>query len=95
MNRNKWLALLVCVNVVLLTAVVLCGTAPRTALAQGTGLADNYLMISGQIQSDRDALYVIDMQARTLHGFAFTRGTRELDWVGSRLLEQDFRNNRN
>jgi hypothetical protein len=95
MNRNKWLALLVCINVMLLAAIVLCGTTPRTAVAQSGGLADNYLMISGQIQSDRDALYVLDMQTRALHAFAFTRGTRELEWAGSRLLEQDFRHNRN
>ena len=94
MNRNTWLTLLVCVNLILLTGVVFVGTTPRTAQAQGIGLADNYVMVAGQIQDGIDALYIIDTGQRTLHTFYFRSGTKEIQWGGYRLLERDFRHNR-
>ncbi len=63
------------------------------AFAQATGLSGNYLAVSGSIQSNFDALYVLDMQTKFLHGFIWHRGRRELEYVGNRQLERDFRNN--
>ena len=94
MNRNTWLTLLVCVNLVLVTGIVFVGTAPRAAHAQGIGLADNYLLVAGQIQEGFDALYVIDSAQRTLHSFYFRKGTKTIEYAGYRLLERDFRHNR-
>ncbi len=94
MNRNTWLAALLCVNLVLVTAIVFVGTTPRAAQAQGIGLADNYLLVAGEIQDGFDALYVIDTSQRTLHSFYFRRGTKDIVWAGYRLLERDFRHNR-
>ncbi len=94
MNKTAWLTLLICVNLILLTALIFVGTSPRPAAAADTGLADKYLVVAGEIQDDRDALYMIDMQERTLHAFFFRRGTRDLQYGGYRLLEQDFRHNR-
>ncbi len=94
MNKNTWLTLLVCVNLVLLTGVILVGTTPRAAQAQGIGLADNYLLVAGQIQEGFDALYIIDTAQRSLHTFYFRRGTKDLQYAGPRLLERDFRHNR-
>lgn len=93
MSKTTWLTLLVCVNLVLLTAIGLFASAPRTALAQGTGLAANYMVVAGRIQSEFDALYLIDLRERTLHAFYFIRGSRELKYAGYRDLERDFRNN--
>jgi hypothetical protein len=94
MNKSTWLTLLVCVNLVLLTGIILVGTTPRAAQAQGIGLADNYLIVAGQIQEGFDALYVIDTAQRTLHSFYFRKGTKDLQWAGYRQLERDFRHNR-
>lgn len=94
MIRNVCLAILVCVNLLLLVALVFVAAPPRAAVAQPGGLADNYLVVTGQIQSEHDALYVLEMQERTLHTFTFRRGTRELEYAGARQLERDFRNNR-
>jgi len=94
MNKSMWLTLLVCVNLVLLTTVIIVGTTPKAAYAQGIGLADNYLMVAGEIADNHDALYVIDMRERTLHTFQFRRGSADLEYAGFRMLEQDFRNNR-
>ena len=62
------------------------------ALAQGTALSNNYLVVAGQIQAQFDALYVIDVRERTLHIFYFLKGSNDLRWAGYRDLERDFRN---
>jgi hypothetical protein len=86
-------AALVCVNLLLLTAIIFVATAPRTAVAQGTGLADNYLLVAGEIQDKFDALYLLDLRERTLHAFFFEKGTRHLQYGGFRSLDADFRHN--
>lgn len=94
MHRNSWFALLVCVNLVLLTGIILATSAPRTAYAQGAGLAGDYLVVSGEIQDQFDALYLLDLRERTLHTFYFVKGTRNMEYGGFRVLEADFRHNR-
>ncbi len=93
MFRNTVLALLICTNLVLVTALVLFAAGPRVAHAQPTGLAGNYLLVSGQIQSQFDALYLADLRERTLHTFYFIKGSKEVEYAGYRDLERDFRNN--
>jgi hypothetical protein len=83
------------VNLILLTGVILVGTTPRAAYAQSAGLANNYVLVTGQIQHEFDAIYLIDVRERTLHVFYFNKGSRELEWAGYRDLERDFRNNSN
>ncbi len=93
MRKRTWLSLLVCLNLVLLAATILVGTSPRTAHAQGTGLSGNYLVVSGEIQEEFDALYMVDLRERALHAFYFRKGTRDMQYAGYRSLELDFRNN--
>lgn len=93
MTKSTWITLLVCVNLIFLTGIAVFGFTPRAALAQGTSLSGNYLVVSGQIQSQFDALYLIDLRERTLHTFYFDKGGNELKWAGYRDLERDFRNN--
>lgn len=96
MSRTTVVALLVCVNLLLLTAVLVVAVPPpRTAMAQrSTGLANKYMMVAGEVQDEFDALYIVDMQERLLHAFYFRRGTRDLEYCGYRMLERDFRHNR-
>lgn len=93
MTKNGWLALLVCVNLALLAALIVELLPPRAAFAQGTGLAGSYLAVSGRIQSEFDGLYLLDTRERTLHAFYFEYGSRELQYAGYRDLDRDFRNN--
>ena len=93
MQKTTWLSLLVCVNLALLTGIVIVGVPPRVAQAQDTGLAGSYLVVTGEIQNEFDALYLIDLPQRTLHIFYFRKGSKELEWAGYRDLERDFRNN--
>jgi hypothetical protein len=92
MSKQTWLSLLVCVNLLLLTGIVLASYSPPAALAQATGLAGNYLMVAGEIQNEYDALYIVDLRTRTLHAFYFDKTNKRLKYSGYRDLERDFRN---
>jgi hypothetical protein len=94
MTKSTWVAVLVSVNLILLTAVVLCAYSPPAAYAQATSLAGDYLMVAGEIQDQHDALYIIDVRDRMLHVLHFDRGRKQLFYAGSRDLERDFRHNR-
>jgi hypothetical protein len=94
MRKTTCLAALICLNLILLTALVFAGTTPRVAAAQSGDASDNYLVVAGEIQEHFDALYVLDVRERMLHTFYFRKGTRDLDYGGYRHLEQDFRHNK-
>lgn len=94
MRKTTWLSMLVCVNLVLLTGIVLCSTSPPAAYAQGTSLAGDYLVVAGEIQDEHDALYILDLRDRLLHVLYFDRGTKTLRHAATRDLERDFRHNR-
>jgi hypothetical protein len=94
MSKTTAIAGLICVNLLLLTALCLAGYSLPTASAQGTGLSGNYILVSGEIQDKYDALYLLDLRERTLHAFYWDKGRRDLIFSDSRDLERDFRNNR-
>lgn len=94
MTRHVGLAALICVNLILITGILLFSYSIPAANAQTASLASDYLVVAGEIQDQHDALYMIDMRTRFLHIFYFDRGQRMLKYAGWRDLEQDFRNNR-
>jgi hypothetical protein len=105
MIRNALLAFLVSLNLLLLAGIVLATTREPLALAQDAaqqaaqavpapGLAQNYLVVAGEIQDQYDALYLLDTSTRNLYAFRYDRGRRELELFAARDLESDFRNNR-
>lgn len=96
MNASRALSLLVVINLALLGALAFVASSPpRAALAQaGTGLSGNYMAVAAEVRDQFDALYLIDMQHRVLHGLLFDKGTKRLQYADSRDLERDLRNNR-
>lgn len=95
MRKNVFLGLLVCVNLALFTALVLRVTQPTAAYAQDGGLADNLLVVTGEVSTDNDALYVLDVRKRRLtmlYGQRGARGRVDFVAVASRDLDADFRN---
>ncbi len=93
MSKRTWIGLLACANLALLVGIVLATTSPKTAMAQGTGLSGNYLAVTGEIQDQYDALYLLDLKNFVLHGFWYDRGPRRLVYAHSRDLNRDFRAN--
>jgi hypothetical protein len=95
MTRRICLSVLICVNLVLLLGVCLASYSLPQAHAQpATGLSGNYLIVTGEIQNEYDAMYLLDQQERTLHAFYWEKGRRQLIYSDWRDLERDFRNNR-
>jgi hypothetical protein len=83
------------VNLVLLTAIALTVAAPKTAFAQQAPLSDNFLIITAEIQTGNDGIFLLDQQSRFLHVFYTQRATNDrvvMRLAGSRNLEVDFRN---
>lgn len=95
MKKDRWIAALVCANVALLAGLAVATTSLRSAFAQGTGLSGNFMAVAGEVQDQFDALYVVDLKNHILHAFQFDRGKKQLDYVDSRDLRRDFRNDRN
>ncbi len=84
---------LVCLNASLLVALVFgIGTPP--AKAQVIGGGTNYIMITGDIRQDYDAIYIMDLGKRKLAALKFDKkgGLRKgkLVMSGIRDLSRDF-----
>ena len=94
MSKPTCVSLLICLNLMLLTGIVLVSYSPPAALAQGTSLANDYMVVAGEIQNEYDALYIVDLRNRLMHVLYFEKGRKILQYAGGRDLEQDFRNNR-
>ncbi len=97
MKRNLLLAALAVVNLALLTGLVSATTEPKSALAANLqsaapGLSNNYMVVSGEIQDQFDAVYVLDLTTRNLYAFVYDQGARQLKLVQARDLKRDFRN---
>lgn len=81
--------MLVCVNVLLL-AMILVAALPQ-AQAQSIRGANNYLLMTGQIEKDYDVIYVMDLASRRLVAWQFNRTDRKLiRFRGGRNLAKDF-----
>ena len=81
---------LVCINVGLLLALVLGTQAPQ-AKAQTVGGRTDYVVMTGKITSNSDALYVIDTGRRSLAAWKFDRTSKKLIPFRPRDLKNDFR----
>jgi hypothetical protein len=90
------LAALVCLNVALGAALVVSVVEPQRAFAQQTApLSGNFLVVTAEIQSGQDGVFLLDQQSRFLHIFyTQRRSSDEVQFTpaGSRNLELDFRN---
>ena len=81
---------LVCVNAALLLALVLGTTIPR-ATAQVPGGGADYLLLTGQMSANYDAIYVLDLAQSRLLAYRFDRTRKTLIPYRGRPLRDDFR----
>ena len=93
MSKRVSIVLLVGLNFVLASALILLRWDLPAAKAQPTPLAQNFVMVAGEIRANIDALYIIDLANRRLHAFVPLRGfpPRGLVHSGYRDLVKDFR----
>jgi hypothetical protein len=88
--KRTLIVTLVCVNVALLLALLL-GTFTPNANAQVYRGAADYLMTIGRIGSDRDAVYVIDLDTRRMLAWQYDQTRQRLVPFQGRRLKTDFR----
>ena len=91
MDKRVVMVGLVGVNLVLLAALLFVSPGPQAAVAQSVSQGGNYMVVTGKIYDDHDALYLIDLNTRTLHAFTFSQTRRQLEYRGARSLLTDFR----
>jgi len=92
--KKTIIAMLVCVNVGLLVALILgTGVGKAQATYPGSVMPNNTIIITGQIRDDEDAVYIIDMATERLLAFEFQgKGpTKRLRPLGSRDLRIDLK----
>ena len=84
---------LVCLNASLLVALVF-GTGTQAVDAQVIGGGTNYIMLTGDIREDYDALYIMDLGKRRLAALKFDKkgglARGRLVPLGTRELPRDF-----
>ena len=82
---------LVCINAALLLGLVI-GVNASDAKAQGIGARTDYLIMTGHIGRDNDAVYVVDVRRQGMVAFRFDRNKKKLiAYRGVRKLKTDYR----
>jgi len=80
---------LICINAGLLAwLLVKVGTGEAQALP-GEVLHNNYIMITGNIREDDDAVYILDLATKRLAAWEFDASKKQLRPLGVRRLSTD------
>jgi len=89
------IAILVCANVSLLLALILGAGVPKADAQAGYGaiLPNNTIMITGRIDQDEDALYILDLASERLQAWEFERkgNVRRMRPIGTRNVAVDLK----
>ncbi len=85
--KKLLIVLLVCLNIGLLAALLTVGS-PKAG-AQGYRSTD-YVVVTGQIDQNYDALYVIDTARQRMAAWRFDQNKRRLLQLDTRNLKTDF-----
>jgi len=87
--KNTLVALLICINLGLVVAL-LFGPATTPAEAQVIGGGADYLMVTGQIGTNWDGVYVIDLDSRRLLALRWDKTQKRMLAIRGRSLTSDF-----
>jgi hypothetical protein len=76
-KKNRWLVILLCVNVLLLTAVIYCQVGlPK---AYGQVRAYDYMLIPGHLDEDSEAVWILDMGNDQLTTCRYNKNTGQIE----------------
>ena len=92
--KKAIIAILVCVNVGLLCALILGVNVPKaTASYPGSVMPHNTIMITGQISDSEDAVYILDMASERLAALEFLQkgSGKRLRPMGVKDLKTDLK----
>jgi len=88
--KQAVIAALVCFNAALLLALMFGPGTPRADAQVYRGGTD-YIMVSGRIGTDSEALYIVDLAQRRLVGLRYDRQNKRMQRIRPRDLTNDFR----
>lgn len=88
--KKALIVTLVCINALLLLALVF-GPGTSTAEAQVQRGGADYIMVTGQIGTSTDAVYIVDLGKRRLLGLKYDKTNKQLLPIRGRRLRNDFR----
>ena len=91
--KKAIIAILVCVNAGLLVVLILGAGVPAAKAYPGDIVTNNTIMMTGQIKSSEDAVFIIDMASEKLAAFEFagTGASRRIRPLGARDLKLDLK----
>ena len=92
--KRTIIAALICLNAALVVALVFGATTER---AYGQVMGSNYLVLTGNVNENNDAVYVLDLSTRRLAAWRFDRTRKRLIAIaagGGRDLMRDFNRER-
>lgn len=72
MNRRSLIVLLAGLNLLLLVVIVFSVTGPQQAFGQAAGRATDYVIVTGETETDNDVIYLVDSRARRMYAFRTT-----------------------
>ena len=79
-SRDRLLAILLCLNVVLLTFVVASNIPGPQAYAQVTGANSEYILIPGQISQSKQIVWVIKSSSSLLSNCVYDNNRRSIEF---------------
>ena len=87
--KRTLIVVLVCANLALLVALLFGPAAPRAEAQVARGGVD-YLMVTGQIGSDWDGVYILDLGSRRLLAMRWDKTKKQMLPIRGRRLRNDF-----
>jgi len=87
--KKALIVALICVNFALLAALILGPAVPKVQ-AQAVRGAPDYLLVTGKVGADWDAVYLIDLAKRRLLGLRWDRTRRQMLPIRGRAFRTDF-----
>ncbi|HDZ20049.1 hypothetical protein LCGC14_0095790 [marine sediment metagenome] len=89
--KNVAIILLICINVGLILTLVAVAAVSSAAAQEGYFPSTNYIMVTGQIESGYEVIYIIDMASQRLGAWKYDLSTKKLRGYRGQKLKDDFR----
>lgn len=87
--KKVLIGILACLNIGLLL-VLFFGVSPRKAEAlEGSIVRNNYVMVSGRVGANEEAIYVVDLATQRMAAWRFDISRKRLVPLGTRNLRTD------
>ncbi|MBN2377835.1 MAG: hypothetical protein JXD22_15670 [Sedimentisphaerales bacterium] len=76
-KKNRWLILLLCINVLLITAIVISHVGIPNAYGQVRPY--DYMLIPGRMRSDTEVVWVVDLGTEQMTSCIFNKRTGQIE----------------